>query len=125
MSSFASVLVAKAKATPENVVPCMIISARRWKTIRDIFLRNRFQQSIEPCFFLRLPPQPQAAQHQEDTAVACAEFQVEDQVAADARTHRHILVVEVVLIEVHRQRRRLSWCQWERGGEPSGFEEGA
>lgn len=56
MSSLASVFVAKAKATPEKVVPCASISNCAAQMYGWRHSRSRFQQSTVPCSYCCLAP---------------------------------------------------------------------
>ena len=59
MSSFASVFVANANATPEKVVPWKQSEGRvRPVHSKTFCVQNRYQQSVAPCFFLHLQPRP-------------------------------------------------------------------
>jgi hypothetical protein len=53
MSSFASLLVAKAKATPEKVVPYRGIRYDHQKFEMQEVLQNQYQQSVELCSYFR------------------------------------------------------------------------
>jgi hypothetical protein len=65
ISSLASVFVANAKATPENVVPCAFVSYCLSFTVA-LDLQNRFLRSVALYFSLQLPPLRPGAHHRTD-----------------------------------------------------------
>ena len=89
ISSFASVFVANANATPEKVVP-WIESEGRVKPMHSNMccVQNRYQQSVAPCFFLHLRPQPLVLDHRIGLGLAEAHS-----CPGLEHIHLHILVV--------------------------------
>lgn len=106
MSSFASVLVANANATPENVVPCS--ESACVFHIHVSHLQNQYRRSTAPCSYPHL--QPRQVSHADQIVASVVKLVV---ATVGHNLHRHIRVVAVRLVEVH-----IAQCLSEEDGEP-------
>lgn len=115
ISSLASVLVANANATPENVVPWIVSMISM--PVLGASSQNQCPRSIEPCFVLRPQPRLDVQQHAEHSCMACLGL-----AAALDHMRLHIQEVAVDPSVGYSGPCRTVWYLLEQGGAPSAAE---
>lgn len=118
MSSLASVFVAKAKATPEKVVPWSRVSDVKRDDLSGGNVQNQYRRSIEPCCDHRLRLRRDEQGH---TDLPCVAYLAEEPWVV-GRRHRHNQEAAVDQA-VELGRRNHARYRWGEDDEPFDFDQ--